>query len=108
MNANDDGVLFYWRPGCPFCAVLRARLKRAGLPMREVNIWADPDAAARVRAVAGGNETVPTVVVGEHAMVNPGAREVLAAVRTHAPGLLPDAGRRRFGWLVRGDTERQR
>jgi mycoredoxin len=32
--------------------------------MVEINIWEDPQAAARVRSVANGNETVPTVFVG--------------------------------------------
>ena len=33
----------------------------------EVNIWKDPAAAAFVRSVADGNETVPTVTVaGRH------------------------------------------
>ncbi|MGH3950120.1 MAG: glutaredoxin domain-containing protein [Pseudonocardiaceae bacterium] len=90
-------VEFYWRPGCLFCTMLRARLRPTGLPVREVNIWADPDAAARVRAVADGNETVPTVFVSDRALVNPGVKEVLAAVREHAPELLPTE-RQRPGW----------
>lgn len=90
-------IELYWRPGCPFCMVLRARLASTGLPLREVNIWDDPDAAARVRAVAGGNETVPTVFVGEHVMVNPSANRVMAAVREHAPGVLA-ARERPAGW----------
>ena len=44
------------------------------------NIWEDPDAAAFVRSVAGGNETVPTVVVGDKAMVNPSIDEVIEAL----------------------------
>jgi hypothetical protein len=44
----------------------------------ERNIWEDPDAAAFVRSVARGNETVPTVVVRGSALVNPPAAEVLA------------------------------
>lgn len=94
MSTETAAVEFYWRPGCPFCAILRARLRRTGLPVREVNIWEDPDAAARVRAVAGGNETVPTVFVGEHALVNPSANAVLSVVREHAPDLAPPAPRR--------------
>ena len=86
-----DCVEFYWRPGCPFCIALRRRLRGSGLPVREVNIWDDPDAAARVRAVAGGNETVPTVFVGDHALVNPSIRQVTALVREAAPKLLADA-----------------
>ena len=68
--------------------LLRAHLDSAGLPRREVNIWDDPDAAARVRSVAAGNETVPTVFVGPAAMVHPTIDDVLDAVRQHAPELL--------------------
>ncbi|WP_033442241.1 glutaredoxin domain-containing protein [Saccharothrix sp. NRRL B-16314] len=89
MTGDDAVVEFYWRPGCPYCLALRGPLRRSGLPLREVNIWDDPEAAARVRSVADGNETVPTVFVGTHAMVNPGMDEVLAAVREHSPGLTP-------------------
>lgn len=96
MTAGDQGagpgaavtvIEFYWRPGCPYCRALRGPLRRSGLPVREIDIWEDPQAAARVRSVAGGNETVPTVFVGGHAMVNPGMGQVLAAVREHAPEL---------------------
>ena len=74
-----------WRPGCPYCSRLRAGLRRAGVSTVERDIWADPAAAARVRAATGGDETVPTVVVGSRALVNPSVREVVAAVRTEFP-----------------------
>ncbi|MGH3859678.1 glutaredoxin domain-containing protein, partial [Actinokineospora sp.] len=86
-----DAVEFYWRPSRPFCMVLRSGLRLSGLPLREVDIWKDPEAAARVRSVADGNETVPTVFVGSHAMVNPSMRQVLTAIRDHAPNLTPTA-----------------
>ncbi|SFP65983.1 Glutaredoxin [Amycolatopsis arida] len=86
MTATE--IEFYWRPGCPFCAMLVEPLRRSGLPVREINIWDDPGAAARVREVAGGNETVPTVIVGDAALVNPSFPEIEAAVREHAPELL--------------------
>ncbi|NKQ55261.1 NrdH-redoxin [Amycolatopsis sp. K13G38] len=89
--SEDTKVEFYWRPGCGFCMLLRAHLDSAGLPRHEVNIWEDPEAAARVRAATNGSETVPTVFVGPAAMVNPTIDEVLAAVRTHAPHLLESA-----------------
>lgn len=60
---------------------LRRGLRRAGVATREINIWSDPDAAAMVRGIAGGNETVPTVLVGGQAMVNPPLRLVVEAVR---------------------------
>lgn len=78
-------VTVYWRPGCPYCSYLRRGLRRAGLPRREINIWKDPVAAAAVRAHAGGNETVPTVTVGELVMVNPTTDEVIDAARAAGP-----------------------
>jgi glutaredoxin len=77
-------VTFYWRPGCPFCTRLRHQLDAAGVTLREVNIWEEPQAAARVRSVAGGNETVPTVVVGSRALVNPSVGAVLVALSAPA------------------------
>jgi len=85
-------VEFYWRPGCGFCMSLQRPLERSGLPVRAVNIWEDPDGAARVRSVAGGNEIVPTVFVGDRAMVNPTFAEIEDAVRELAPELLDAAG----------------
>ena len=79
----------YWRPACGFCSSLRRQLEQTDLTYAEVNIWDDPSGAAVVRAYAGGNETVPTVVVGEVGsaravgLVNPSARDVLAAVQRH-------------------------
>lgn len=73
-----DEVTFFWRPGCGFCTRLRSGLERAGVALDERNIWEDPDAAAFVRSVARGNETVPTVVVRGSALVNPAAAEVIA------------------------------
>lgn len=78
MSDPSTDVVVYWRPGCPFCSSLHADLSRAGVAFERVNIWDDPDAAAFVRSVARGNETVPTVTVGDVALVNPRAAEVVA------------------------------
>ncbi|MBB4929615.1 glutaredoxin [Lipingzhangella halophila] len=105
-----DSVIFYWRPGCPFCFALRRNLRKERVPFHQVNIWSDESAAARVRVATGGDETVPTVVVGSQTMVNPSVAAVLDAARTHAPHLLeqreregpaaaPARGLR--GWLAR-------
>ena len=87
--AVDDEIVVYWRPGCPFCIALRAGLRRAGLTFREINIWADPNAAAFVRSVANGNETVPTVRVGKRTLVNPSAKQVVATAVVEVPGIAP-------------------
>lgn len=86
MAEDRAGVVVYWRPGCPYCMKLRLRLRFTKLEYTEVNIWRDPEAAAFVRSVADGNETVPTVTVAGKAMVNPSKRQVMDAVRAQAPG----------------------
>lgn len=88
---GDDGVVFYWRHGCVYCINLQWQLRRTPLAYTRVNIHRDPDAAAFVRSVADGNETVPTVTVAGHAMVNPSKAQVLAAVAAYAPHLLGEA-----------------
>ncbi|MFR9779109.1 glutaredoxin domain-containing protein [Micromonospora sp. MS34] len=70
-SARDGRPVVYWRPGCRYCLRLRRRLGRRAGRAHWVNIWRDPDGAAAVRAVTGGDETVPTVVVGGEAVVNP-------------------------------------
>ena len=93
MTATDPSpVIVYWRPGCPFCSGLRRRLRQLGVRTTEINIWQDPAAAAVVRSHAGGNETVPTVVIGDTAMVNPTGPDVLDAVRRLAPEAVSESG----------------
>ncbi|CAB4882662.1 unannotated protein [freshwater metagenome] len=94
-NRIDDGdIVVYWRPGCGFCSSLLRDLDHFAVPYRAVNIWQEPDAAAVVRSFARGNETVPTVVLGngdsrDVGLVNPSVHEVLATAATHAPGAVP-------------------
>jgi mycoredoxin len=101
-------VTVYWRKRCPYCVRLRRQLRRIGLPTEERDIWSDPVAAATVREITGGDETVPTVVVGNRRMVNPDADTVLAAVRAEAPELLPPAASGRWWtrWLTRSPAPR--
>jgi mycoredoxin len=66
-----DLPIVYWRPGCPYCLRLRARLGPESDRVQWVDIWKDPEAAAIVRGFADGNETVPTVVIGGEGFVNP-------------------------------------
>jgi mycoredoxin len=80
----DTDIVMYARPGCPFCTMLRADLAAAGLAYRERDIWQDPSAAAAVRAVAHGNETVPTINIGDVWLVNPSVDEVRQALRAAA------------------------
>jgi mycoredoxin len=80
----ETDIVMYARPGCPFCTMLRADLAAAGLSYRERDIWQDPTAAAAVRKVANGNETVPTVNIGDVWLVNPSVDEIHQAIRSAA------------------------
>ena len=70
--ARETGApVVYWRPGCSYCLRLRMALGRAGSRVVWVDVTRDPDASARVRAANSGDETVPTVFVGDDATTNP-------------------------------------
>jgi len=90
MTSEITGVEYYWRPGCPFCMGLERNLDKAGIPLNKHNIWDDPAHAATVRSIADGNETVPTVVIGDVSMVNPPADQVIAVLAEKAPHLVPE------------------
>jgi glutaredoxin-like protein len=91
-QVDREGVVVYWRPGCKYCMKLRMRLRFTRLQYVEVNIWRTVEAAAFVRSVADGNETVPTVTVAGKVLVNPSKRQLLEAVETYASHLLPRTG----------------
>ncbi len=78
-DATPD-ITMYWRPGCGFCGALKRQLDKHDLTYDAHNIWDDPEAAAFVRSVARGNETVPTLVVKGQSFVNPSIETVLGAL----------------------------
>lgn len=90
MTGPTEPVL-YWRQRCPYCVRLRWRLHQRGVSVREVNIWTDERARARLREITGGDETVPTLVVGDRSLVNPSYPDALAALRAEAPHSLDTA-----------------
>lgn len=101
-DATPDAVHVYWRRGCVFCTALRLGLSRAGVETLDHDIWSDPDAAAIVRRHANGDETVPTVVIGDVGLVNPSTHHVVEHLERVAPHLLhAGRGRRRRGLLSR-------
>lgn len=80
----------YWRPGCGFCSALQRGLDKLGVERVEHNIWDNPGDASVVRRHANGNETVPTVVIGDVGLVNPSPTDVARVLSERAPHLLPD------------------
>jgi mycoredoxin len=87
-SEGSEALDVFWRPGCPFCARLFAVLEPAHVTMRLHNIWEDDDARAYVRAHNGGNETVPTVRLGEMVATNPDPATLLTVIREHHPQLV--------------------
>lgn len=93
MTSTPTPLDVYWRPGCGACSSLRMALAEAGVPARWHDIWADPDARAFVRSVAAGNETVPTVQIGERVLVAPRPRRVIDELLDVAPELVTSSTR---------------
>jgi mycoredoxin len=69
----------YSTPWCGYCHRLKGQLSRQGIEFSEVDIERQPEAAAVVERVNGGNQTVPTLVFSDGtAMTNPSLADVLA------------------------------
>ena len=69
----------YTTAWCGFCHRLKAQLGREGVEVVEGDIEADPEAAAFVEGVNGGNQTVPTLVFADGTtMTNPSLGQVKA------------------------------
>jgi mycoredoxin len=63
---------------CGYCRRLKSQMEREGVAYTEIDIEKQPEAAAFVEEVNGGNQTVPTVLFPDgSALTNPS----LAAVR---------------------------
>jgi hypothetical protein len=88
VDGSIAAVEVFWRPGCPFLEGLGRDLAAARVPTNLRNIWESPEDAAIVRSITGGDETVPTLVIGPVALVNPSTRLVMSTLREHAPHLL--------------------
>jgi mycoredoxin len=78
-------LTMYTTPWCGYCVRLKKQLEREGIPFEEVDIERDPEAAALVESVNGGNQTVPTVVFADGtALTNPSFQTVLTKIRAIA------------------------
>ena len=87
-----ESLTVYRRDHCGYCRHLEHVLKSAGVAYERRDIWADPDAAAFVRSVNNGSETVPTVVFGNgDVRTNPKPKELLREL-----GIEPPSWRDRF------------
>jgi mycoredoxin len=80
-----DELVMFTTTWCGYCVRLKRFLDREGIGYREVNIEEDPDAAAFVMSVNGGNRTVPTLrFPNGAALTNPSPAEVVATLARSA------------------------
>jgi mycoredoxin len=64
---------------CGYCQRLKAQMNREGIEFTEVDIEVDPESAAFVASVNGGNEVVPTLKFSDGStLTNPPIAEVKA------------------------------
>jgi mycoredoxin len=79
-------LTMYTTTWCGFCRRLKSQLARDGIEMVEIDIEKDPEAAAFVEGVNGGNQTVPVVVFPDGtAVTNPSAKEVKNRLASGSP-----------------------
>ena len=70
-------LTMYTTTWCGYCQRLKAQMGREGISFDEVDIEVDPQAAALVESVNGGNQTVPTLVFADgSALTNPSIGQV--------------------------------
>ena len=90
---QPDQLLLYGRPGCPMVPPVRALLDDAGVGYTYLDIRQDYEAAARLRQMTGGYESVPTVVLpGGRVLVEPGVMALRRALAEMGIGNQPSAG----------------
>ena len=58
-------VRMYTTPICPYCVRAKALLKKKGVEVEEVDVFADSGARAEMEAKSQGRKTVPQIFVGE-------------------------------------------
>ena len=68
----------YAHPACPAVPPVLMVLRGSRAPYQYVNIWQSPAAAARVRAINNGNESVPTLVFADGSTLTEPTTQALA------------------------------
>lgn len=70
-------VTMFTTSWCGYCVRLKGQMDAAGISYREVNIEEQPESAAYVEKVNGGNRTVPTLLFPDgSAATNPSLAQV--------------------------------
>ncbi len=83
----SEPILVYGRPYCPGVPGVLRLLDEAGVAYDYVNIRQDFEAAARLRQITGGYESVPTLVFPDgRTLIEPGRAALRRALQEANPG----------------------
>jgi mycoredoxin len=87
MNENPSNhILLYGRRTCPSVPPVLRLLDEAGAAYEYVDVRQDFDAAARLRQITGGYESVPTLVFPDgRTLVEPGTAALRRALQEAGP-----------------------
>lgn len=84
---NEAAVLVYGRPFCPGVPPVLQLLDAAEVGYDYIDIRQDEEAAARLRAITGGYESVPTLVFADgRTLVEPSALSLRRALQAAGQG----------------------
>ena len=83
-------LTMYSTTWCGYCHRLKSQMDREGIAYTVIDIERDPDAAAFVESVNGGNQTVPTVRFDDgSALTNPSIIQVREQLARLAGPVIP-------------------
>ena len=87
MNEPNPSLTVYGRPFCPSVPPVIRLLDAAGVAYDYIDIRQDEEAAARLRAITGGHESVPTLVFADgRTLVEPSTLSVRRALQEAGQG----------------------
>ena len=83
---EEETILVYGRPACPSVPPVLRLLDEAGAAYEYVNVRQDFEAAARLRQITGGYESVPTLVFPDgRTLIEPGTAALRRALQEAGP-----------------------
>jgi glutaredoxin len=62
-------VEIFVKPGCPYCRALKRKLEHDQTPYVEHDVERDPRSLQRMLELNGGRRNVPTIIMGDEALV---------------------------------------
>lgn len=69
MITNENPVLVYTVPNCPYCLRAKGYFTDSGVPFREIDVIANNKEFAREMIEKSGQKTVPVVDIGGRIVV---------------------------------------